>query len=280
MARIVFSEVLGGRVFEIHDLDVSSLTTLGDGPLAAPGGPAAHPRGAVLVPEMGNHGIALAEPGDVWQRFGSRGSGVGEFERPAATAFAGDSLLVLDTGNCRVVAADDIGGGGWMSYGYRGRPTPMDPAEGAFADPRGLAVDTSGRIWVSDPGANRLTRIDAMDGSGWIEVALPPAARPALPYGLGPMGDGVVVLDVGNPRIIVLDVAGGTTGVDLTDDIWVSPVFVAGAGDNLVVADMVANELRLLEPAGAGGFTVGSTLRGSPPDLVEPIFDSLGGVGS
>jgi hypothetical protein len=280
MTRIVFSELLGGRVFEIDDLDRASLMTLGDGSLAGPGGPAAHPRGTVLVPEMGNHDIALAEPGDVWQRFGSRGSGVGEFERPAATAFAGESLLVLDTGNCRVVALDDIGGGGWTSYGHRGRPTPADAAEGAFADPRGLAVDTSGRIWVSDPGANRLTRIDAIDGSGWTEVALPAAVRPALPYGLGPMGDGVVVLDVGNRRVIVLDVAGGMTVVDLTDDTWVSPLFVAGAAANLVAADVVANELRLLEPDRAGGFTVGSTLRGSPPDLVEPIFDSVGGVGS
>ena len=72
----------------------------------------------------------------------------------------------------------------------------------------------------------------------------------------------------------------GPAVVDLADATWVSPVFVAGVGDNLVAADVAANELRLLEPDGAGGFMVVSTLRGSPPDLVHPIFDSLGGVGS
>lgn len=281
MTRIVFSELLGGRVFELEDLDATTLTPVGDAPLGGAGGPAADPGGSILAADTDNHGIALAEPGDVWQRFGSRGSGEGEFQRPAATAFLGDSLIVLDTGNCRVVAVDDIGGNGWTSYGHQGRPTPGDAAEGAYADPRGLAVDTSGRIWVSDPGANRVTRIDAIDGSGWIEIALPAAARPPLPFGLGAMGDGVVVLDVANRRILIVSSAGATTAtVDLAAGTWVSPAFVAGAGESLVVADVVANELRLLGTDSAGGFTVVATLRGSPPDLVEPLFDSLGGVAS
>jgi streptogramin lyase len=277
MTRIVFTELLGGRVFEIDDLDGASLTTVGGAPLGAPSGPAVHPTGTVLVAESDGHGIALAERGDAWQRLGSRGSGVGEFERPTATAFLGDALLVLDAGNCRLVAVDNIGGDGWTSYGHQGRPTASDPGEGAFAAARGLAVDTSGRIWVSDPGANRVIRIDAI---GWAEIALPAAPKPALPYGLGAIADGVAVLDAENRRIIVLDAAGGTTVIALDDGTWVSPVFVAGAGGNLVAADVAANDLRLLEPDGAGGVTVVSTLRGSPPDLVEPIFDSLGGVGS
>lgn len=280
MTRIVFSELLGGRVFEIEELKLASLAPVGDIPLGGPSGPAVDPAGRVLVTEMNNHGVALAQPGGAWQRFGSHGSGVGEFDRPVATAFLGDSLLVLDAGNCRVVSIDDIGGGGWTSYGERGRPGPGDPAEGAFADPKGLAVDTSGRIWVSDPGANRVTRIDAIDGSGWTEISLPGAARRALPFGLGAMGDGVVALDVGNCRILILDSAGESTAVDLADGTWVSPAFVTGVGDNLLVADVVGNELRLLESGAANGFAVVSTLRGSPPDLVQPFFDSLGGVAS
>lgn len=280
MTRIVFSELLGGRVFEIEDLEPAGLALVGGAPLRGPSGPAVDPAGSVLVSEMDSHGVALAEPGGPWQRFGSHGAGVGEFDRPVATAFLGDSLLVLDAGNCRVVSIDDIGGAGWTSYGERGRPAPGERAEGAFADPKGVAVDTSGRIWVTDPGANRVTRIDAIDGSGWTEVPVPAAAAPALPFGIGAMGDGVVVLDVGNLRILVLDATGASTAVDLADGTWVSPAFVTGVGDNLLVADVVANELRLLEPDAANGFTVASALRGSPPDLVEPFFDSLGGVAS
>ena len=143
-----------------------------------------------------------------------------------------------------------------------------------------MAVDTADRIWVSDPGANRLTRIDGPDGSGWKVVALPAAANPPLPYGLAAHQDGVVVLDVGNARLLVLDDTGApSVTVDLADGTWVSPAFVASLGDSLVIADVVANELRLLEPDG-DGYTVTARLRGSPPHLLDPLFDSLGGVGS
>jgi DNA-binding beta-propeller fold protein YncE len=280
MTRIVFSELLGGRVFEIDDLEVGSLAQVGDIRLGGPSGPAVDPVGRVLVAELNNHFVALAEPGGPWQRFGSHGSGVGEFDLPVATAFLGNSLLVLDARNCRVVSIDDIGGGGWAAYGERGLPGPGDPAEGRFADPRGLAVDTSGRIWVSDPGADRVTRIDSIDGGGWTEVPLPPAPAPALPLGLGAAGDGVAVLDAGNRRIVVLDPVAGTAVLDLAGAPWIGPAFVAGPGGRLVAADVTANELRLLELDGAGGFEVVAALRGSPPDMVQPIFDSVGGVAS
>jgi streptogramin lyase len=277
----VITELLGGRVFQIEDLDASTLMPVGGTALAGPAGPAVNATGSVLVAEMNLHEIAIAEPGSAWSRFGTQGSGEGEFSRPAATAFLGPgALVVLDSGNCRVVGVDDITGSGWTSYGHRGRPEPGDPAEGAFADPRGLAVDSSGRIWVSDAGGGRLTRVDGLDGSGWTEIALPPAARSPVPYGLGAHQDGVVLIDAGNARLLTIDGNGATSAtLDLADGSWVSPGFVTSLGDSLVVADVVANELRLLEPDGAG-YSVTASLRGSPPDLVDPLFDSVGGVGS
>lgn len=58
----------------------------------------------------------------------------------------------------------------------------------------------------------------------------------------------------------------------------VLPAFVASTGTGLVVADVVTNTLRLLEDQGAG-HVVTASLRGSPPDVVQPLFDSIGGVG-
>lgn len=78
----------------------------------------------------------------------------------------------------------------------------------------------------------------------------------------------------------MIDGSDAVTVIDLADGSWVGPVFVTGTGAGLVVADVTANELRLLEPDGAGGFTVTARLRGTPPDAIEPLFDSLGGVGS
>jgi streptogramin lyase len=243
-----------------------------------PSGPARDPSGAVVVAEMTRHRIAHAAPGAGWTRFGARGNGVGHFERPAATALLSTgAILVLDTGNCRIVGIDDIAGTGWVTYGYRGRPSPADPAEGGFVDPRGIAVDTSDRIWVSDPGAGRVTRVDGIDGSGWSPIPLPAGVKPTIPYGICAYQDGVIVVDVGNSRLIRID-DNVTVTVDL-DVGWLGPSFVTSLGVDIVVADITANELRLLEPSGVG-FTETSRLRGSPPDLTVPLFDSLGGVGT
>jgi streptogramin lyase len=280
LTAIVLTELVGGRVLHLDDLDPATLAPIGGAALAGPSGPARDANGSVLVAEMDGHRVALASPGSAWIVFGVQGGGPGEFDLPVATAFLpGGRLVVLDAGNCRLVRMDDITGAGWTSYGRRGRPTSGDPARGAYADPRGLAVDTAGRIWVCDPGAGRVTRIDAFDGSGWREITLPAAAHPPLPYGICAYADGVAIVDVGNKRLLRLDAAGTTTAtVDLSDGIWRSPCFVAGVGaDLLVVADLAANELRLLEATGAG-FAVTNTLRGSPPDELDPLFDSLGGV--
>lgn len=278
MTQIVFTELLGGRVFRIgDDLDPASLGVVGGSPLGGPSGPAVDSQGAVLVAELNHHTIALAEPDTGWQRFGTHGGGVGEFIRPAATAFrALGQLVVLDSGNRRLVFIDDVSGTGWTTYGHPG----LVPSEGGFVDPRGLAVDAADRIWVSDPGANRVTRLDSPDGGGWVEVALPAAAHTPIPYGIGARGDGVVLIDAGNARLLVLEGDGTTSAtVDLGDSSWVSPSFTASVGASVVVGDAVANALRLLEPD-AGGFTTAAVLRGSPPDVLEPLFDSLGGLGS
>ena len=278
MTQIVFTELLGGRVFSIgDDLDPASLGLVGDNPLGGPSGPGVDAQGAVLVAELDLHSVALAEPGDGWQRFGTHGGGVGEFTRPSAAAFrALGQLVVLDSGNRRLVFMDDLSGSGWRTYGHPG----LVPSEGGFVDPRGLAVDASDRIWVSDPGANRVTRLDSPEGDGWVEIALPAAAHKPIPYGIGARGDGVALVDAGNARLLVLERDGTTSAtVDLGDGSWASPSFTIAVGARLVVGDAVANQLRLLDPV-AGGFTTGPALRGSPPDVLAPLFDSLGGLGS
>lgn len=280
MASLVFTELLGGGVFEIDaGLDESSLRTLGGGGLRGPSGPGRDPSGAVVVAEITGDGIALADQGGAWTLFGTSGAGDGQFRRPAAAAFTGGGMVVLDSGNCRLVFLDDIGGSGWSTYGHRGMPSATNPAVGAYADPRGLAVDSSGRIWVADPGSQRLTRIDRSDGSGWCRISLPPASAPSLPYGLCAFRDGVLVLDVGNRRVLVVDDV-DTVEVALDDPSFVSPGFVAAVNDDdIVLADLRANELRLVQFDGAGFVDV-ARLRGSPPDVVVPLFDSIGGVGA
>lgn len=276
---VVFTELLGGRVLEVDDdLEPFSLTEVGGATLSGPSGPGRDGAGAVVVAELFADAVAAADPYGAWVRLGTSGSGAGEFRRPVAAAWHAGRIVVLDGGNCRLVFVDDIGGSGWATYGHRGAPTAADPvAEGAYAEPRGLAVDSSDRIWVADPGAHRLTRIDGQSG-GWVRIPLPPAPKAAAPYGICAYGDGVAVLDAANRRLLLVDDT-GTTETPFDAAGWPSPTFVAAAGTDLVVADLLANELRRLQITGSGIAEV-ARLRGSPPDVVAPLFDSIGGVGS
>ena len=159
MTAFAFTELFGGAVYQIDDLDPTSIAMIGGA------------QGTVTVAAMTGHQIAQADPGASWVRFGTHGSGVGQFNRPAATAFLSSGhLLVLDAGNGRLVRVDDITGSGWRAYGHRGMPTAANPAVGAFADPRGLAVDSSDRIWISDPAARRVVRVDGIDGDVDLNV--------------------------------------------------------------------------------------------------------------
>ncbi len=279
MTAFAFTELFGGAVYQIDDLDSTSIAMIGGSALSTPSGPARDAQGTVTVAAMTGHQIAQADPGASWVRFGTHGSGVGQFDRPAATAFLGSGhLLVLDAGNGRLVRVDDIAGSGWRAYGHRAMPTAANPAVGAFADPRGLAVDSSDRIWISDPAAKRVVRVDGIDGSGWAQIPLPAGANHALPYGICAYQDVVMVMDVANSRLIRIEEDLATV-VDLSAGSWIGPTFVTALGDNLVVADVRGNALLLLEPDG-DGFLIADSLRGSPPDSVVPRFDSLGGVGS
>lgn len=270
------TDFAAGTVLAVEDVATPVLEVVGTGGLASPCGLDVE-GGTVLVAETGAHRVALADSGG-WQRFGSPGSGTGEFDRAVDVAWWQGRILVLDSGNCRLVCLDDITGAGWSAYGQRGVPGPGDPAAGSYADPRGLAVDAEGRIWVADPGAGRLTRVAALDGQGWTEVGLPAGARPPLPYAVCRHGDGVAVLDVANRRAVVLDGDGTPRGtLDLDPVEWPAPCFVASTQGLLVVADVRANCLGLFEVSSAG-FTLVARLRGSPPDLARPRFTSIGGL--
>lgn len=272
MTRLLLTEFVGGNGFELDDLDPSTLSPVGGAPLHGAVGPSLSAAGDAFAAEINRHRVALAEPGGPWVRLGMQGTGDGEFTRPAATAFDPfGRLLVVDSGNHRLVRVDDIGGSNWVSYGRAGVT-----GAGRFADPRGIAVDGGGRIWITDPGARRVTAIDDLDGSGWTEIPLPAGA---IPYGIGAHDEGVALADVGRRCLVIIDGAGATETVDLPAADWAAPTFVASAGTALIVADIRANELRRLEP-GASGWTVTTTLRGSPPDQPQPLFDSIGGIGA
>ena len=90
-------------------------------------------------------------------RAGSAGNANGQFNSPSAIAIRGDMLYVVEYVNCRVQKLSTSGK--FMStFCARGS------ADGYLNNPRGICLDSNGRVFISDCGNNRISVFEA-DGT-------------------------------------------------------------------------------------------------------------------
>lgn len=93
--------------------------------------------------------------GTGWTRYGTEGSGVGEFDNPYGIDYdsVADFIYVADANNNRIVKTK-IDGTGWTTLG-------------GFSEPFGVHYDAAnGLIYVADKGNSRIVRSE-IDGSNW-----------------------------------------------------------------------------------------------------------------
>src|SRR5271166_4168485 len=64
-------------------------------------------------------------------------------------------------GNARILRSDDLSGTNAIAYGTQGSGV------GQFYGPQGIALDSSGRIYIADLYNNRIVRIDDLNGTNW-----------------------------------------------------------------------------------------------------------------
>jgi len=135
---------------------------LGDGEFYLPSGIAVASSGCVYVTDAGNHRIQKFDSeGNFVTKWGSYGSGDGEFYLPLGVAV--DSL-----GNVYVADADDY------EHQTNGRIQKFDSegnfvtkwgsygsGDGEFYRLRGIAVDSSGYVYVGDAGNDRIQKFDS-----------------------------------------------------------------------------------------------------------------------
>jgi hypothetical protein len=240
---------------------------------------AADAAGTVYVADYRNHRIRkVTKDGTVSTLAGSGAAGYAEgqgdqaqFSSPRGLTIDADgNLYVVDTGNARIrrVTPDGtvstLAGSGTAGF-FDG------PAEEAqFNDPRGIAVDPDGMVYVADTGNHRVRRITPegvvtthADLPGPDKVQRPSEARLSGPYGVAADGEGrVFVADTTSNTILLID-ADGTRSVYAGNGSWGdadgqpvqasfrSPVALAlDAGGNLYVADCFSHRIRRVAPDG------------------------------
>lgn len=192
-------------------------TTLGQ-----PTGMAIDSQGRVYVADTANHQVLrYGADGNLEATLGGFGSGLQEFFEPRGLAVDDDdNLYVADTWNARVVKFSPEGewlatwGSGEQDLGEGRRATITDgvPERNAaaplgFFGPRGVAVDSAGRVYVADTGNKRIV---VTDDSGnflyqWGYAGSEPGAFNE-PTSLAIDANGnVVVADTWNGRVQVFE---------------------------------------------------------------------------
>jgi len=193
-AGIVVADSGSGKV-ALLDRDLERVRWLAEN-LSRPTGIGCDAERVFLV-ETSAHRVRVLGPDGTDRTVGRRGAEPGEFNFPAPLALDGDTFLVGDTLNFRIQRIDPATGRSLHTFGQLG------DAPGETPRIKGVAVDASGRIWVSDAILDQVSLYQS-DGTLLVSVG-GTGAEPGMfsfPAGIAAHPDGrVAVVDSLNLRL-------------------------------------------------------------------------------
>ncbi|MFC2019413.1 SMP-30/gluconolactonase/LRE family protein [Chloroflexota bacterium] len=208
--------------------------------------------------------IAAEPPPDFLTKWGTEGTGDGEFSYPYGVAVdASANVYVADTMNHRIQKFDSDGTyiTQWGSFGS---------GDGQFDQPTGVAFDTSGNVYVADSDACRIQKFDS-DGNFITKWGSPGIDYGQLnnPTGVAIDGsDNVYVVDSGSSVIRMYDSNGFLVndafcyGDGTVDGSFDNPFGIAvDASANVYVADTMNHRIQKFD--GNGNFITKWGLLGS-----------------
>lgn len=142
----------------------------GNSQFQAPRGIAAEDSSYVYVTDTYTYRVQkFTSAGAFVGSWGQQGTGDGDLDYPTGCAWTGSSLLVVDTNNHRIEEFDPDGAflGAMGSFCDLSTTTgctdpdgggPLDPGDGQFNYPLGVAQDSGGNVFVTDTGNDRVEK--------------------------------------------------------------------------------------------------------------------------
>jgi len=191
----------------------------------------------IFVADADNHRIQCFDSeGNFLFKFGSKGTGNGEFNRPKDVAFDSKNqrILVADPNNHRIQLFD-LEGVFLFAFGAEGTDNNQ------FKEPFGVAVDQGGNIFVSDHN-NHCVKV--FDEKGSFLRKFGPEVEMVRPWGIKILSNGDVAVAEpmcfagGNQRISIFTSQGQLVrsfGAGKLESPWWGWV---DSNDNLLFADM------------------------------------------
>ena len=148
------SEYIGDRVsvFSPRGEKLRSFGTCGSGQgqFQCPAGVAVDGEGNILVADQGNHRIQkFTLKGQFVTAVGKEGKQVLQFSRPGGITFntSNGKVYVMDYSRCQVLNSDLTF---FSTFGKTGTGKEQ------FTNPRGIACDSTGKVYVADRGNHRI----------------------------------------------------------------------------------------------------------------------------
>lgn len=190
----------------------------------------------VFVSDTSAHTVAVFSPdGTPLRNIGTWGTRPGQTDLPHGLCVASGQLILADRGNSRIMrfGLDGTYRGGFGTKGElpgslrnpiavqgtaaelfvledRGRLQRFS-YDGKYLgqvgtgakEPTGLEIDPWGYLWIADPGANRVMRIDAR-GTSLLALESAETAKPWIPTAVAVRPDGLVAIGDGEGKLIRL----------------------------------------------------------------------------
>jgi sugar lactone lactonase YvrE len=256
----------------------------------SPQGVAVDSSGNVYVADTNNNKIRKCTSAGVVTTYAVAidGTGTGAcFDAPGGVAVdASGNVYVADSGNNKIRKLTSAGVGTTLAGSGAYGGADGSGASASFKNPTGVAVDSSGNVYVADSGNNKIRKIDS---SGVVSTFADSTAGFNNPASVAVDSSGnVYVADSSNHKIRKIDSAGQVTtlagsgsagsadGSGTAAGFYYPRGVAVDSSGNVYVADTDSNKIRKIDSAGKV-----TTLAGSEASFKNPTgvaVDSSGNV--